>query len=186
MRELTFVVDFVLSLLVGAFLLRLLFQLLRADFRNPFAQAIVRITNPVIVPLRKVLPAMGRVDTASVVAVLLVQALRMALVGWLAGGGLPGVVPLLLLAFVELVDITLLVFLVAIIVSAVLSWVAPDGYSPIGRLVASLVDPVLAPFRRFVPPLGGLDLAPLVAILAIYVLRMVLNGRIVPALAGLG
>jgi YggT family protein len=188
MRELIFVVDTLFSLVVGAFLLRLLFQLVRADFRNPFAQAIVRVTNPIVVPLRKVLPPAGRVDTASVVAVLLAQMARTAIIYAMSVGGAPSFVPLLLLSVVELLDTTLLLFLVAIFVYVLLSWVSQDGYSPIGRLLGALVEPLLAPFRRALPSLGGLDLSPIVVILLISVLRMVLNGRIAPLLGagGLG
>jgi YggT family protein len=182
MRELIFIVDTLFALLVGAFLLRLLCQIVRTDFRNPLVQAIVRLTNPLVMPLRRVLPPIGRVDSASVVAVLLMQMLRTTLVLLLAGDGLPAVLPLLLLSVVELLDTTLLVLLVAIFGYVILSWVSPDGYTPPGRLLADLVEPLLRPFRRMVPPLGGLDLSPLLVILLLSVLRMVLNGRLAPLL----
>ncbi|MCZ8129823.1 MAG: YggT family protein [Steroidobacteraceae bacterium] len=185
MRELIFVVDSLFALVVGAFLLRLLFQLVRADFRNPVAQAVVRVTNPLVVPLRKVLPPIGRLDTASVVALLLAQMLRTAAVVALSGAPLPGIAPLLLLSLVEVLDLALLILLVAIFVYVILGWVAPGGYSPVARLLGDLVEPVLAPLRRALPSLGGLDLSPLVAILLISVVRMVLNGRIAPLLLGL-
>jgi YggT family protein len=185
MRELSFIVDSVLSLVVGAFLLRLLFQLLRTDFRNPLAQAVVRITNPLVLPLRKILPPAGRVDTASVVAVLIAQSVRTALIALISGGGMPSLVELLIVALVALLDTTLLVFLVAVFLYVILSWVAPDGYSPAGRLLGTLVEPLLRPFRRALPPLGGLDLSPLVVILLLSVLRMVLTDRIAPFLLGL-
>lgn len=186
MRELIFIFDSLLALVVGAFLLRLLFQLVRADFRNPLAQAIVKVTNPVVVPLRKVVPPIGRVDTASVVAVLLAQMLRTGIVYALGAGAAPPLGSLLALAVVALLDTTLLLFLIAIFVYVLLSWVSPDGYSPVGRLLGSLVEPVLGPFRRALPSLGGLDLSPIVVILLISVLRMVLNGRIAPLLTGGG
>jgi YggT family protein len=182
MRELIFIVDTLFALVVGAFLLRLLCQIVRTDFRNPLVQAIVRLTNPLVMPLRRVLPPIGRVDSASVIAVLLAQMLRTTLVLVLAGDGLPSVVPLLLLSVVELLDTTLLVFLGAIFLYVILSWVSPDGYTPAGRLLADLVEPLLRPFRRLVPPLGGLDLSPLAVILLLSVLRMVLNGRLAPLL----
>ena len=182
MRELAFIVDSLFALLVGVFLLRLLFQLVRTDFRNPLVQALVRITNPLVLPLRRVLPALGRIDTASVVAVVLAQMLRTTLVLVLGGAGLPAVVPLLLLSVVALLDTTLLVFLIAVFAFVILSWVAPDGYSPAGRVLADLVEPLLRPFRQALPALGGLDLSPLVVILLLSVVRMVLNGRIAPLL----
>lgn len=186
MRELAFIVDSIMSLVVGAFLLRLLFQLMRTDFRNPLVQAVVRITNPLVMPLRKILPPLGRVDTASVVAVLLAQVLQTALVQLLGFGALPSVQALVVVALVKVIDTTLLLFLIAIFLYVVLSWVAPDGYSPGGRLLGDLVEPLLRPFRRALPMLGGLDLSPLVVILLLSVLRMILNGRIEPLLLGLG
>jgi YggT family protein len=184
MNELRFVFDFVFGLLVGAFLLRLIFQLVRADFRNPFAQAIVRVTNPVVVPLRKVLPPIGRIDTASVVAVLLAQILRTVVDQLLGIGAVASIGLLLALSIVSLLDTTLLLFLVAIFVYVLLSWVSPDPYNPVSRLLGSLVEPLLGPFRRALPSLGGLDLSPIVVILLISVLRMVLNNRIAPLLIG--
>ena len=184
MRELAFLVDSVFSLVVGAFLLRLLFQLLRADFRNPLAQAIVRLTNPVVVPLRRMLPPLGRIDTASVVAVLLAQLLRTALVRYIEDGSLPSTAHLLIFAVLALLDTTLVIFLGALILYVILSWVSTDGYSPAGKLLASLVEPILRPLRRALPLLGGLDLSPLVASLLLILLRMVLSGRIAPLLLG--
>ncbi len=186
MRELLFVVDSLLALLVGAFLLRLLFQLVRVDFRNPLAQAILRVTNPLIVPLRRILPPFGRLDTASVAGLLLVQMLRSAIVLGLGGAGLPAPLMLLLVSIAQLLDTTLLVFLVAVFVYVLLSWVAPGGYHAAARLLGALVEPLLGPFRRALPALGGLDLSPLVVVLLLSVLRMVLNGRIVPLFMGLG
>lgn len=186
MRELQFVVDFVFGLVVGAFLLRLLLQLVRADFRNPFAQAIVRFTNPLVVPLRKVLPPLGRLDTASVVAVVLVQAVRTLVNSLLLSGAVPPIGFLLLASVLSIADTILIVLLVAIFVYVILSWVSPGGYSPAGRLLGDLVEPLLAPLRRALPAFGGLDLSPIVAILLISVIRMVLNGRIAPLLYSVG
>ena len=186
MRELLFVVDSLLALVVGAFLLRFLFQIVRVDFRNPVAQAILRITSPLVVPLRSILPPLGRLDTASLVALLLAQMLRSAIVLGLSGGGLPAPLPLLLVSIAQLLDTTVLVFLVAVFVYVVLSWVAPGGYHPAARLLGALVEPLLGPIRRALPALGGLDLSQLVVILLLSVLRMVLNDRIVPLFMGLG
>jgi YggT family protein len=186
MRELHYVASVVFTLVVGAFLLRLLLQLVRTEFRNPLVQALVRLTNPLILPLRRVLPPVGRVDTASVVALVLVQIAATALLTLLAGFGVPGPVGLLLRALLALADTTLSLYDVAIIGYVILSWVAPDGYNPAARVLGDLVAPVLRPLRRALPTLGGIDLSPLVAILLLTVLQMVLNDRIAPLLFGLG
>ncbi len=182
MRELSFVVDTVMGLVVGAFLLRLLLQWVRTDYRNPLVLAISRLTNPIVLPLRRALPSIGRLDTASVVATLGAQFLRSALLLLFSGTGVPGLAALVLLASVDLIDTVLLLYLGAIFIFVLLSWLAPDGYSPIGRLLGDLTEPLIRPLRRSLPALGGLDLSPLVAILLLSVLRMVLNGRIAPLL----
>jgi YggT family protein len=182
MRELLFIADWIFAFVVGIFLLRLLFQLVRSDFRNPFVQALMRLTNPVILPLRRVLPPIGRVDTASVVAVLLIQVLATVVLTALMGLGLPSALGLLARAVLALADTTLSLYVIALIGYVLLSWVAPDGYNPVARVVSDLVAPVLRPLRRTLPTLGGLDLSPAVALLLLAVLRMVLNDRLAPQL----
>jgi YggT family protein len=184
MRELSFLFDSVMALVVGAFLLRLLCQLIRTDFRNPLVQAIVKITNPLILPLRRILPPIGRIDTASAVAVLIAQLVRTTLKQLLVYGFVPPAARLLCMVLLELVDTTLVVYIGALILYVVLGWVAPDTYSPAGRVLDDLVGPLLRPFRRAIPAIGGLDLSPLFASLLLIVLRMVLNDRIGPLLLG--
>jgi len=186
MRELQFIVDWIFSFVVGLFLLRLVFQVVRTDFRNPLVQSIVRLTNPLILPLRRILPPIGRIDTASVAAVLLTQIVGTALSRSLGGFGLPGALQLLIGAVLTLLDTTLLLYLFAVFGYVLLSWVSQDGYNPAARVLGSLVEPVLRPLRRALPALGGLDLSPMVALLLIQVLRMVLTDRIAPLRAGIG
>jgi YggT family protein len=163
MRELLAdVVNLVFGFFVWVFLVRLLFQVVRADFRNPLAQAIVKLTNPVILPLRRLLPSIGRVDTASVVALIVIQAAAIGLVRVVIGYGLPDGGTLLVETLLDLLRQTLQFFLVAVIIWAILSWVAPDAYNPAGRLLSDLVGPLLRPIRRILPRLEGLDLSPMV------------------------
>ncbi len=186
MRELHFIAGWVFAFVVGAFLLRLLLQLVRTEFRNPLVQALVRLTNPLILPLRRIVPPVGRVDSASVLAALIVQVAATTVLTLLAGFGLPSPLQLLLRATLALIDTTLSLYVVAMIGYVLLSWVAPDGYNPAGRILSDLVTPVLRPLRRMLPTLGGLDLSPAVAILLLSVLQMVLNDRVAPLLFGLG
>ena len=162
MSALIFVVQTLLSLTVFVFLLRLLLQWSRADFRNQVAQAVVRITNPVILPLRRVLPPIGKLDTASAVAVLLIAILEEGILLWLGG------IPIMYAGsywpravLFRIIDITLTTYLYAIFIYALLGMVAPGGYSPVQSILTSLCEPVLRPFRRIIPPIGGIDLSPL-------------------------
>jgi len=165
MNALIFIVDSLLSLAVYVFLLRLLLQLSRGDFRNPLSQAIVKLTNWLVLPLRKVLPPIGRVDT-----VYAAQLAAVGLVFLMSTGIAMPVTELLWWALKKTVVSTLQLYTVAIVVYALLSLVAPGTYSPAVGLLQSLCEPLLRPVRRMLPVIGGLDFSPLVVILALQAL----------------
>jgi YggT family protein len=174
MSALLFIVNTLMSLALTVVLVRLLLQLARADFRNQVAQAVVKLTNPLILPLRRILPPMGKVDTASVIAVVLIAVLKVAIVSGLSGLELPGAVVWLRAVAFEIVRSTLWTYFYAIFLYALLSMIAPGGYSPLQSLLASLCEPVLRPFRRLIPPISGIDLSPLWAGIAIQALLILL------------
>jgi YggT family protein len=174
LNALVFLVDTLLSLALFVVLARLLLQWARADFRNPIAQAIVRITNPLILPLRRVLPPIGKIDTASVVAVVLVAIVKVGIVFALTGYGSPGVLLWVRTVAVELVQILLSTYFYGILLYALLSMIAPGGYSPLQSVLGSVCEPVLRPFRRLIPPIAGIDLSPLWAMIAIQVILRLL------------
>ncbi len=175
MSAILYIVETLLSCLLFAFLLRLFMQWSRADFRNPVSQAVVRVTNPLVMPLRRVLPPVGRVDSASVLAVIIVALFDVAIVYGLQWGEIPPGILLLRAAAVEIVRITLWTYFYAIFLYALLSLIAPGGYSPVQSLLTSLCEPVLRPVRRLIPPIGGLDLSPLWAGIAIQALLILLR-----------
>ena len=168
-----FVISTLFSLYILAVMLRFLLGLVRADFYNPVSQFLVRITNPVLVPMRKVIPSIGRFDSAAVVLMLLLQLLSVGLVIMLRGAE-ASFAAILVLTVGELVMMVINVFMVAIIVQVVLSWISPGTYSPVNAVLYSLTNPVLGPFRRIIPPLSGIDLSPLFALIALQVTRMLL------------
>jgi YggT family protein len=174
MSALIFIVDTLLSLALFVVLARLLLQWARADFRNPIAQAIVRLTNPLILPLRRILPPVGKVDTASVVAVVLVAIIKVGILLALRGYGSPGVQLWVQSVAVELVEALLRTYFYAILLYALLSLIAPGGYSPLQSVLASVCEPVLRPFRRLIPPIAGIDLSPLWAVIAIQAILLLL------------
>lgn len=175
MAALVFVVNTLLSLCLLAVLLRLLLQWARADFRNPLARALVQITSPVLVPMRRVLPSVGRIDTASVLLVLLLVLVRVA-VPWLLGGlGLPPWSLWLRLAGIDLLQTLLWTYFLAIVFYSLLSMLSQGQYNPAQALLAYLCEPLLRPVRRLIPPLGGLDLSPLWVCIAIQALLILLG-----------
>jgi YggT family protein len=175
MSAVIYIVETLMSLALFVVLARLLLQLTRADFRNPIAQAIVQLTNPLIVPLRRVLPPIGKVDTASVVAVLLVAAVEVAVLAALRGAGLPDWLTWLDALALEIARTVLWTYCYAILIYWLLSFIAPGGYSPLQSVLTSLCEPVLRPFRRIIPTVAGLDLSPLWATIAIQALLILLR-----------
>jgi len=167
MSALIFIIDTLLSLALFVVLARLLLQWTRADFRNPICQAIVRLTNPLILPMRRVLPPMGKVDTASVVAVLIVAFVKVGIVFALSGLGWPSALLWVRTVAIELARTILWTYFYAIFMYALLGLIAPGGYSPLQSVLATVCEPVLRPFRRVIPGVAGIDLSPLWAGIAI-------------------
>jgi YggT family protein len=176
MEAIRYIVDTLLWLLTLAFLLRLLFQFVRANFRDPMADAIVRATNWLILPLRKVLPPIGKLDTATVVSVVLVAAARTAVLLWLDGTGFGDPLLFLRITLVGLVDLTLRIYLFALLLYWLTSFVSPGGYAPGVRLLAQLCEPILKPVRRIIPPIGQIDFSVLWVSIAIGALLILLRG----------
>jgi YggT family protein len=172
---LVFIVDSVLTFAVYAFLLRVLLPISRVDFRNPLAQAILSLTNWLVLPLRRVLPPVGRADTASIVALLAVQLAATLIVFRLRTGSLFPFAQLAVASLRSLLLSTLLLYTVLIFVYALLSFIAPGVRSPASSLLAALCEPVLAPLRRILPIVGGIDFSPLVAIVLLQALRILVS-----------
>lgn len=175
MAALLYLLDTLLSLAQLAFLLRLLLQWARADFRNPLVRAVVQLTNPVLVPLRRLLPAVGQIDSASVVAVVALALLRVSLTTLLAGLGLPPALLWVELATLQLLRTVLWIYFFAIFLYATLSLIAPGTDSPAQGVLTALCEPVLRPLRRLIPPLANLDLSPLWAGILIQALLILLR-----------
>jgi YggT family protein len=177
MEAIRYIVDTLLWLLTLAFVLRLLFQLVRADFRDPIADAIVRVTNWLIMPLRRLLPPIGRVDTATVVAVLLAAGVRtfvmMAMAG--VGVGVGDLIAFLRITLLNLADMVLRIYLFAMLLYWLTGFIAPGGYGPGLRLLAQLCEPILKRVRRIIPPIGQIDFSFLWVSIAIGALLVLLR-----------
>lgn len=174
-------IETLFSIYIVSVLLRFLFQIVRADFYNPFSQFLVRFTNPPLLPLRRVIPGLAGIDLASVVLLLLLQALKLFLLALLQGfAPQPGMI--VILSVVQLLELTIWVFIIAIFVRVLASWFAnPYGGNPFLDLVTSLTEPLMRPARRFIPPMSGVDLSP-IAVLLILQLLLLLISNLLPAL----
>ncbi|WP_070885859.1 YggT family protein [Pseudomonas sp. D1-3] len=153
-------------------LLRFILQLVRADFYNPLSQFIVRATHPLLKPLRRIIPSIGGLDLASLVLALIVQFILMALTLMLMGVGVGDPLLILVWSIIGVTALLLKVFFFALIISVILSWVAQGTHNPAALLVNQICEPLLAPIRRILPNLGGLDLSPIVAFLILNLIDM--------------
>jgi YggT family protein len=167
------VIQFVFGALIALIVLRVLLQWVRANFYNPICQFLYKATNPVLMPLRKVIPAWRNLDIAGIALAWLATALKLVLLYATVGQAL-GVLGLAVLALADLVDFVLLLYIVLVLVRVVLSFVGADSYHPVVPLVMQLTEPVLKPFRRLIPNVGGLDFSPLVLLLVITLARVLI------------
>jgi YggT family protein len=179
MNALYYIVDTLTSLYLGVLILRLIMQMVRANFRNPFAEAILKLTNPLIMPLRRILPPMGKIDTATVLAIILFAVFKVAVLMLLmAGSVLFAPVALVLMVLRTLVLAVLWLYVILIFFYGIAGFLMQGGSSPIHEVLAYVCDPLLNRIRKIIPSIvAGLDLSFLWAIIALQAL-IILIGEI--------
>jgi len=171
-QALYFIVKTLVQLYLLLLLLRFWLPVLRADFRNPIAQGILRITSPLVIPVRRFISPIGRLDTSTILVAFVLEFLLVLLA--LRGLNV-GTLPMAITAILELAIQSLNLFFFVILIKVVLSWVAPQNYNPIIELLNTMAEPVLSPFRRIVPVIGGFDISPIIAIVLLKAAEIVLQ-----------
>jgi YggT family protein len=177
------IINTLIDLYVLLIMLRFILQMLRADFYNPISQFVVRATTPPLKPLRRIIPGIAGQDIAALVLCLLILLAKYLLIAALGAGAISianAVAPigsasfgaLIIIALADLLATFINIFLFAIIVQVILSWVNPGAYNPAIGLINSISRPVTRPFQKLIPSIGGLDLSPLFATLALMVAKM--------------
>ncbi|MEC8230922.1 MAG: YggT family protein [Pseudomonadota bacterium] len=173
MNATVFLIDTLFSLYLMVVILRLWLQIVQADFYNPLSQFVVKATHPIVGPLRRVIPSIGRFDTATFVLAVVVCALKIVTLGLMFGGNL-NPLGVAILSVIGVIKETLSLMFWVLLLRAILSWVS-QGRSPVDYVLHQLTEPFLAPIRRIIPPLGGLDLSVLIAIIALQILQLLLQ-----------
>lgn len=163
------------QLFLLALLLRFILQVTRADFYNPISQFLVKVTSPLLNPLRRLIPGIGGIDVASVVLIIVLQMLATTLLVLIQGFPIPNPIGLFIWALLGTLGMVVNIYFVAILASIIISWVAPGSYNPAIVLLRQLTEPVLKPFRDMLPSMGGLDLSPIFVFLSINVLQIILT-----------
>jgi YggT family protein len=167
----TFLIETLFGLYILLVMLRFLLQWARADFYNPVSQFIVKATQPPLTSLRKIIPGFGGLDTAALVFMIVLKFIELWLVTGLLGMS-PQIGGLAILSIADLLGLLITVFIFAILIQVIISWVNPGMHNPVMGLLHSLTEPLLAPARRVIPPISGLDLSPIVVIIVLQLASM--------------
>lgn len=178
-----YLVETLFTLYILTILLRFLLQTVRADFYNPISQAIVKITDPALKPLRRIIPGLGGIDLASLFLALIVQTAAICLIALLLGGQIPNLLLVMGWSLVGILSMVLNIYFFAIIVVIILSWVAPNSHNPAAVLIYQITEPVMRRARKIIPPIGGLDISPIFIFIGINILKILVIGNLAAALA---
>lgn len=176
-----YVINSLGTLYITLVLLRFLLQLVRADYYNPISKSIAKLTSPLLIPLRKIIPELFGIDLAALILAIVLEALLIQIIGFIGGLGFINPFTLLLWAIVALLGVAISLYFIAVIVVFIASWIAPYSNNPALSLLRQLVDPLIAPFRKIVPPIGGLDLSSMLFFIVLQIVRVFLF----PKLAGM-
>ncbi|PPD49528.1 MAG: hypothetical protein CTY13_03250 [Methylobacter sp.] len=168
-----FIIDTVISLYILAVMLRFLLQWSRADFYNPISQFLVKVTHPPLKLLRRFIPAIGKIDTSSLVLMLAIQMLADFSIFLLKGVSI-GIGALAILSLTQLISLLINVFIYAVFARAILSWINPGSFHAASSILVSLTEPLLNTCRKIIPDLGGIDLSPLAVLMLLQLAKMVL------------
>jgi YggT family protein len=168
-----FLVQTLFGLYIIAVMLRFLLQLVRADFYNPISQFLVKATNPPLKPLRRIIPGLGGIDLSSLMLAWLLKTIELFLVFTIAGTSINLIAPFIW-AMPELVELLINIYLFGILIQVILSWVNPGSYNPATALLYSLTGPLMRPAQKILPPMGGIDLSPMLVMIGLILLKMLL------------
>ncbi|MBT8422699.1 MAG: YggT family protein [Gammaproteobacteria bacterium] len=168
---LLYLIDTLAGLYLIAIALRLAMQWVRADWRNPIVQFVVNVTNPLIVPLQKILVPIYKLDTATLVVLIALQLALLSLLTWLSLPAMPPFPTLLWAALLRSLELILNTYFYVIFGYILLSWISGGSYNPslamLSTMLRDIAEPVLAPVRRVIPPISGFDLSPIFVLIGI-------------------
>lgn len=174
MSSVQFLIDFAFNTYLMVVLLRLWLQFARADFYNPFSQFVVKVTHPFVGPMRRVLPSIGRLDTATLVLAIIVAGLKVVILNLVLGGGGVDILSLAIVSLVIVLKEALTLLMYVLILRAIMSWIS-QGQNPMELVLSQLTEPMLSPIRKRMPDMGGLDLSVMVVIVALLFIQKLLG-----------
>ncbi|MGD8569859.1 MAG: YggT family protein [Gammaproteobacteria bacterium] len=168
-----FLIHTLFSLYLVAIMLRVLLQVTRADFYNPVSQFLVKVTNPPLIPLRRLIPGFMGIDLAAIVLMLLIKIVEIFLIVLILGASI-GIVGIIVLSIAELLRLLINIYFFTILIQVVVSWINPGAYNPALSLLYSINEPLLRRARRLIPPISGFDLSPIVVVILLQLVSMLI------------
>jgi YggT family protein len=172
-NPLVFLIKTLFGLYILAVILRFLFQLVRADFYNPVSQFLVKVTSPPLRILRRIIPGIGGLDLSTLVLAWILKYVELLLILLISGTSMHLVGPIFW-SIPELIELVINIFLFAVLIQVILSWVNPGSYNPVSSILYALTEPVMRPARNLLPPISGIDLSPMLVMIGLVLLKMLL------------
>ncbi|ODN42956.1 YggT family protein [Piscirickettsia litoralis] len=170
----TLIIDVVFGLYIMIVMLRFLLQWVKADFYNPICQFLIKASNPLLLPLRRIIPGLGGLDIAAIILIIVLQLIESSLIFLISGYPMGNILALLLYSIGMVLSTLFKLYFYAIIIQAVLSWFN-QGYNPVAEILQRLTDPLMRPVRRIMPNMGGVDLSPLPVLLLLLILPILIS-----------
>lgn len=176
LNPVVFLVETLFGLYILIIMLRFLLQSVRADFYNPISQFLVKLTNAPLRPLRRIIPGWGGIDNASLLLMFALQVIALTILLLVSGVtiSVAMLAGLAVGALTKLISLLFYVYIFSIFIMAIISWINPGSYNPVAALLASLTEPLMRPLRKVIPPVGGIDLTPMLALIILYVAHMLI------------
>jgi YggT family protein len=168
-----FLVNIIFDLYLLTLMVRLILFWARANYFNPVTQVILKLTNPIIIPIRRIIPNIKNLETSTLVVLLLLEIIKYSLIGLITIGFPDSVLGLLVLSFADCLKLLVNTFFYAILLQAIMSWVRA-GYSPVSELLSLITRPLMRPFQRLIPPVGGMDISPIPVMILLQLMVIVL------------
>jgi YggT family protein len=174
------VVQIVFGILIFLVLARFILQVVRADFYNPISQMFVKVTNPMLRPLRKVIPGVFRLDMAAIVLLLILQCVELAITHTIGGIGLHNPAMFTIEAIGTLISHAAQLYLICIFIIIIMSWINPSAYQhPLVQIAVQITNPIMRPCRRILPPISGIDFSPILALIIIFAIMFLIAAPLI-------
>lgn len=170
-----FLVSAIFNIYLFVLAIRFVLALAQANYFNQVTQVIIKLTQPIVKPVRRILPTLRGIEFATLFWMIIFEMLKLTLIAVIITGLLPSVLSVLITSFIETLVLILNTYFYAILLQAILSWVQP-GYSPVGEILLQITTPILRPFRRLIPPVAGVDISPIPALLLLQFIIILIKG----------